>query len=83
MSLHFISITDIFPLGFKDYSLSGNEIDVTDEDKIYKASTWNKVKGIYMPDGIAVFEKNNIPYLLQPMKAMQENILTLMIKTYC
>ncbi len=30
------TITDIFPLGFKDYSLAGNEIDVTDDDK----NTW-------------------------------------------
>ncbi|WP_114792745.1 choice-of-anchor I family protein [Niabella yanshanensis] len=56
------AITDIFPLGFKDYSLAGNEIDPSDKDNGYKATTWN-VKGIYMPDAIAVLEQNNIPYL--------------------
>ena len=57
------AITDIFPLGFKDYSLAGNEIDVTDDDKKYLAAKWPNVKGIYMPDAIAVLERNSIPYL--------------------
>ncbi|HTG55070.1 MAG TPA: choice-of-anchor I family protein, partial [Niabella sp.] len=57
------AITDIFPLGFKDYSLAGNEIDVTDNDKTYLAAKWPNVKGIYMPDAISVLEHNNIPYL--------------------
>ncbi len=49
------TITDIFALGFKDYSLDGNEIDPTDDNKIYAAAKW-PVKGIYMPDAIAVLE---------------------------
>ena len=56
------SITNIFPLGFKDYNADGNEIDQTDIDATYKAAKWN-VKGIFMPDAIAVMEINNIPYL--------------------
>ena len=56
------SITNIFPLGFKDYNVDGNEIDPTDTDASYKAAKWN-VKGVYMPDAIAVIESNNIPYL--------------------
>lgn len=56
------SITAIFPLGFKDYNATGNEIDQTDIDAAYKAAKWN-VKGVYMPDAIAVLESNNIPYL--------------------
>jgi len=57
------TITDIFPLGFKDYSLAGNEIDVTDDDKKYLAAKWPNVKGVYMPDAIALLEHNGIPYL--------------------
>lgn len=57
------TITDIFPLGFKDYSLAGNEIDVTDDDKKYLAASWPQLKGIYMPDAIALLEQNNIAYL--------------------
>ena len=56
------SITQIFPLGFKDYMLAGNEIDVSDKDGAKTLAKWN-VKGIYMPDGIAVMESNNVPYL--------------------
>ena len=56
------SITNIFPLGFKDYNVDGNEIDPTDTDASYKAAKWN-VKGVYMPDAIAVIESSNIPYL--------------------
>ena len=55
-------ITDIFPLGFKDYSLAGNEIDPTNDNDEYVAGKWN-VKGVYMPDAIAISEHNNIPYL--------------------
>ncbi|MES2454561.1 MAG: choice-of-anchor I family protein [Bacteroidota bacterium] len=56
------TITNIFPLGFKDYNTDGNEIDPTDDNKAYAAAKW-PVKGIYMPDAIAVLENNGIPYL--------------------
>ncbi|MCH5597833.1 choice-of-anchor I family protein [Niabella ginsengisoli] len=56
------AITDIFPLGFKDYSLAGNEIDPTNDDDKYVTGKWN-VKGVYMPDAIAIAEHNNVPYL--------------------
>lgn len=56
------TISNIFPLGFKDYNLAGNEIDPSDDDKKYLAAKW-PVKGIYMPDAIAVLESNGIPYL--------------------
>jgi len=58
------SITHIFPLGFKDYNLVGNEIDASDLDgKISLETTIVNVKGIYMPDGIAVLESAGVPYL--------------------
>ncbi|WP_345951779.1 choice-of-anchor I family protein [Mucilaginibacter sp. PAMB04274] len=57
------TITNIFPLGFKDYNANGNEIDASDRDnKIGVAAKW-PVKGIFMPDGIAVFTSGGIPYL--------------------
>jgi hypothetical protein len=56
------TITNIFPLGFKDYSLDGNEVDLSDNDGVYKPGKW-KVKGMYLPDGIAVLENNGSPYL--------------------
>lgn len=56
------TITNIFPLGFKDYNTDGNEIDPSDKDDKIALAKWN-VKGIYMPDGIAVLESGSIPYL--------------------
>jgi DNA-binding beta-propeller fold protein YncE len=56
------TITNIFPLGFKDYSLAGNEVDLSDKDKGYKSAKWN-VKGMYLPDAIALLEDNGTPYL--------------------
>jgi DNA-binding beta-propeller fold protein YncE len=57
------TITNIFPLGFKDYSLDGNEIDPSDLDsKVGVAAKW-PVKGIYMPDGIAMYTSGGVPYL--------------------
>lgn len=57
------TITEIFPLGFKDYNVDGNEIDVSDEDDAVGVAAKWPVKGIYMPDAIAVLEKNGLPYL--------------------
>jgi hypothetical protein len=56
------AITNIFPLGFKDYNVDGNEIDPSDKDDKIAAAKW-PVKGIYMPDAIAVLEKGGIPFL--------------------
>lgn len=58
------SITHIFPLGFKDYGLADNAIDVSDEDEISgDFKPWANVKGMYLPDGIAVYEQGGVPYL--------------------
>jgi hypothetical protein len=57
------TITNIFPLGFKDYSLAGNEIDPSDDGDLgYKPAKWN-IKGMYLPDAIALLEDNGTPYL--------------------
>lgn len=56
------TVTDIFPLGFKDYSLQDNTIDPSDRDGGIFLGKWN-VKGIYTPDAIAVLEHKGIPHL--------------------
>lgn len=56
------TVTNIFPLGFKNYNTDGNEIDVSDMDGAVAFNKW-PVKGIYMPDAIAVLEANGIPHL--------------------
>lgn len=71
-------VSDLFPLGFKDYSLAENAIDPSDRPLGTIAfGTW-PVKAVYMPDAIAVLDdegddrddhsdddrrSNRIPYL--------------------
>lgn len=56
------TITDIFPLGFKDYNADANMMDLSDKDGGFAPKKY-KVKGVYMPDAIAVLMSGNIPYL--------------------
>lgn len=61
------TVTDIKALGMKDHSLPGNGLDVSDRDGAGNAAlagniqNWN-VQGLYMPDGIASFDKNGTQY---------------------
>ena len=57
------TVTNIFPLGFKDYNTNDNAIDVSDLDGTVGSFAKWPVKGIYMPDAISLFEYNGIPYL--------------------
>lgn len=56
------AITNIYPLGFKNYNLDANGIDVSDKDNTVAFKKWN-IKGIYQPDGIAMYSSGGIPYL--------------------
>lgn len=56
-------IEAILPLGFKDYSAPGNEMDLSNADGIRgNFKSW-PVFGMYLPDGIAVMPNNNIPFV--------------------
>lgn len=55
-------ITDIFPLGFKNYNTAETAIDISDKDGKIEFAAW-PVKGVYMPDGIAVYETGGVPHL--------------------
>ena len=57
------TIKKITPLGFKDYSLAANAIDVSDRDSKIEFGPVTKVFGVYMPDAIAFFNYNGTPYL--------------------
>jgi DNA-binding beta-propeller fold protein YncE len=57
------TIKKITPLGFKDYSLAANAIDVSDKDSKIEFGPVAKLFGIYMPDAIAYFNYNGTPYL--------------------
>lgn len=56
------TIVDVFPLGFKDYNNAINTIDPSDQDGGIFFNPW-KVKGVYMPDGIAVLANSNVPFV--------------------
>lgn len=61
------TVETIKPLGLKDHSLPGNGLDVSDRDGpgsdplAGNIRTW-KVKGAYMPDGIASFSQGGTQY---------------------
>jgi DNA-binding beta-propeller fold protein YncE len=57
------TIEAILPLGFKDYSAPGNEMDLSDDDGIDgNFKSW-PVLGMYLPDGIAVMPQNGVPFI--------------------
>lgn len=57
------TITNIFPLGYKDYNTVDNGIDVSDKDDAVTFNPW-KIKGVFMPDGISSYTVNNTPYFV-------------------
>lgn len=59
------TITDIFGLGFKDHSITGNELDASDkDDDAVVFQTFDNLKGMYQPDGIASFEEDGVTYIV-------------------
>ena len=56
------TITDIFPLGFKNYQLAANTIDPSDQNGGALFANY-PVKGMYEPDGIAVLDYNGNPLI--------------------
>ncbi|PWM51472.1 MAG: hypothetical protein DBX60_06725, partial [Bacillota bacterium] len=56
--------TDIFPLGFKDYGKEENAVDLDDSDGKYLPKTYENTYGVYMPDGISLYEADGRTYLL-------------------
>ncbi len=58
------AITDVFPLGFKDYGATGNEIDPSDKDNTVAFAAQPNVFGMYQPDGIATFNEGGMDYVI-------------------
>jgi hypothetical protein len=58
------AITNLFPLGFKDYGVTGNEIDPSDKDNTVAFAKYPKVFGMYQPDGIATFNEGGMDYVI-------------------
>ncbi len=56
-------ITNVFPLGFKDYNLTENIMDISDKDAGFLPNPW-KAKGMFQPDAISNFEVNGTTYFV-------------------
>lgn len=56
-------ITAIVPLGFKDHSIIGNELDASNRDSGINIRNW-PVKGMYQPDAIASYGFNGKTYYI-------------------
>ena len=57
------TITDIYPLGFKDFSLTENMLDASNRDDVTELKNW-PVLGMYMPDALSHFTANGMSYLI-------------------
>ena len=57
------TVTDILPLGTKDHSLPGNELDASNRDGAINITNW-PVKGFYMPDAIASYSIDDTTYIV-------------------
>ncbi|MEM5566091.1 choice-of-anchor I family protein [Psychroserpens sp. AS72] len=57
------TITNIYPLGYKDYSIAGNAIDASDRDGIKELKNW-PVYGMFQPDAIVSVSINGINYII-------------------
>lgn len=58
------SVKSIASLGFKDFSIAGNELDVSDRDSLLQFGKWKNLKGVYMPDALAAYGWNGNNYLV-------------------
>jgi len=56
-------VIDILPLGTKDHSLPGNELDASNKDDAINITSW-PVMGMYMPDGIDSYHFRGLPYIV-------------------
>jgi len=56
-------ITAILPLGYKDHSLPGNGMDVSDQDGSINIRTW-PVLGMYQPDAIDSYSVDGQTYIV-------------------
>ena len=56
------AITNVFSLGFQDYSKV--KIDLNKDDNTYSPKNYNNVFSLRMPDGISSFTKDNQTYIM-------------------
>lgn len=57
------TIESVASLGFKNYSIPGNEFDASNEDGGANIRNW-PVYGVYMPDAADAYEVNGVTYVI-------------------
>ncbi|WP_299269214.1 choice-of-anchor I family protein [Halorientalis sp.] len=57
------SVTELLPLGFKDHSLPGNELDTSNEDGGVNIRNW-PINGILQPDAIGAYSPDGETYIV-------------------
>ncbi|NWG15716.1 MAG: alkaline phosphatase [Chloroflexi bacterium] len=57
------AIVSVIPLGFKDHSQPGNELDAGKDDGVVNIASW-PLLGMYQPDGIAAYNVGDALYLV-------------------
>lgn len=63
LNLRTLTMEHVYGLGYKDYSLPQNKMDVSDKDGKINIANW-PVFGMYQPDGMSLFQKNGKTYLV-------------------
>lgn len=63
LDLESLSYDGVYSLGFKDLSLEENMTDLI-KDEAYLANTYENAVGVYMPDGISIYNDGNEVYIL-------------------
>jgi DNA-binding beta-propeller fold protein YncE len=64
LDLDTLSVSAIFPLGYKDHGLTGNGLDASDRDSAINIRPWSKVLGMYQPDAVAQFRAGGQTWLI-------------------
>ncbi len=67
------TITDLFSLGFKDNSIAGNGLDVSDRDGAINITTPTNLFSIYQPDALNVYEVEGVTYLVTANEGSNRN----------
>ena len=57
------NLTKIYPLGFKNHALAGNELDASNKDDMINITNW-PVKGLYLPDAIKAVDIDGKTYII-------------------
>lgn len=64
LDLDTLSVSAIFPLGYKDHGLNGNGLDASDRDGAINIRPWGNLLGMYQPDAVAQFQAGGQTWLI-------------------